>query len=108
MKNFFKGIFSAIAGFFKSSAGKKLRDASIKVLRQAGGRVADEVYTIAEEEVKKVQEDGGPNKYVRAFEAIRGRIPGWKEVKNSLINLAIEQAVAVADKEYAFTVRGKF
>lgn len=100
--NFFQKIGAAIAGFFRAPATKRILDMGVKLLKAAGVAAAEQLQRVAREEVERAELEGGKDKYERAFKAIRGRIPGTRDIKESAINLAIETAVQ------ALRVSGRF
>ena len=78
--------------WFRRDSVKAFLDLALKLLKMILGNVARDLSTIAQEEVKRAEENGksGTEKYEAAYKAIKKRFP---EVRESAINLAIEVSV---------------
>ncbi len=83
---------SWLSSFFRKDSVKAILDAGVKILKLLIGRAAENLQTIAKEEVDRAEASGktGTEKYEIAFKAIKARFP---EMKESFINHAIETAV---------------
>lgn len=90
--SFFDGLWSAIVGFFNKDSVKTILKIGEKVIKMLVARGVDDLQRIAWQEVQNAESTGksGLDKYEMAFKAVKKRFP---EVKESVINLAIEMAV---------------
>ena len=85
----FTSFFKA---FFSGSTVKMILKLGEQILKVFLGNIADKLQTVANEEVVKAEATGasGLDKYEQALKGIRLRFP---EIKESVINFAIENAV---------------
>ena len=83
---------SWLSSFFRKDSVKSILNLGLQILKLFLGKVAGELQRVAQEEVAKAEASGkiGAEKYEIAFKAIKARLP---QVKESLINYAIEQSV---------------
>lgn len=85
-------FFDSIKAFFNRDSVKAILKIGEKVIKMLVARGVDDLQRIAWQEVQSAESTGksGLDKYEMAFKAVRKRFP---EVKESVINLAIEMAV---------------
>ena len=83
---------SWLSNLLKRDNVKAFLGLGLKILKLILGNAGDSLHRIANEEVIRAEQDGltGEEKYMKAFQAIKNRLP---EVRDSAINLAIELAV---------------
>lgn len=83
---------SWLSSFFRKDLVKQILNLGLRILKLFLGKVAEDLQIIAQEEVAKAEASGktGADKYEIAFQAIKARLP---QVKESLVNYAIEQSV---------------
>lgn len=97
----FRAIGSFLSGIFKSPAAKKILSLATDILFEVVGAGADQLARIAQEEVRKAEAEGGPDKHERVLKAIRGRVWGFKDLSENAIDIAIVTAVAAMKREIA-------
>ena len=83
---------SWLSEFFRKDSVKTILNLGLQILKLFLGKVASELQKVVQEEVSKAEASGktGTEKYEIAYKAIKARLP---QIKESLINFAIEQSV---------------